>query len=76
MNEKDERIQTLKEKAKYFFVNNIEVHIPKVNGLFSRGYIIKVEDSQIILKERKEGTIPVYFLEMIDILKCIKEEEK
>ena len=58
-----------KTKVKYFFDNNIPVHITRTNGFFHNGLILEYVEDYIIIDDKRHGAIPIYFLE-------IKEVEK
>jgi hypothetical protein len=74
MNEKETKL-ILKQKAEYFFGEKSEVHITKINKMFARGLILKIDKDKIMLQERKQGKIPVFFAEMLDISRCIEKEK-
>ena len=73
-NDKDEDKDLLREKVNYFYKNNLPVHVIKKNKEWLNGEIIEVSADFFILKENKEGEVPVFYLEVFDIEK-FKEEK-
>jgi sRNA-binding regulator protein Hfq len=65
----DETNEGTKEKAKYFYINKISVHIFKKNGFFHNGFILEVGSDFIILDDEKDGSTPIYFIEIKEIEK-------
>lgn len=69
-NDEEKRIQLLKQKAKFFFLNNILVHVSKKDKEWLNGNIVQPLSSDFfMLEEKKKGLIPVFFLEVVDIEK-------
>lgn len=66
----------LESKAKYFKDNHIAVHIWLRNGFYKRGMILSLHADFIMLDERLEGKVPVFFLEISDILAYVKKEKE
>ena len=58
-----------KKKVRYFFDNKIIVHIIKHNGFFHNGIILEIGGDLIILDDEKNGSMPIYFLEIKEIEK-------
>jgi len=73
-NDKDEDKDLLREKANYFYKNNLPVHVIKKNKEWLNGTITEISADFFILKENKEGEVPVFYLEIFDIEK-FKEEK-
>ena len=69
MNEpnEDESFKILQRKADAFFVLKRIVHVTLKNDRWKRGTIIDVGADFLIMEERLEGQIPVFFLEIKDI---------
>lgn len=64
-----------KSKVKYFFENNISVHISKTNGFFHNGMIIEYVEDYLILDDERNGATPIYFIEIKDIEKRREKDE-
>jgi hypothetical protein len=62
-------INPLYERAKFFKEKNLPVHITKKNSWFNNGFIIDLEYDFIILIDEKEGEIPIFFKEILEISK-------
>lgn len=58
-----------KKKVEYFYNNKIPVHIIKKNGFFNNGIILQFQSDLIILDDEKNGAMPIYFLEILEIEK-------
>ena len=63
----------LYKRAEFFKDKNVSVHITKKNSWFHNGIIIDLEYDFIILRDEKEGEIPIFFSEIIEIS---RREEK
>ncbi len=72
MNEQE--LMILKRKVRYFFENKILVHIKKKNTYFHNGLILELEGDLLILDDERDGSMPIYFLEILEIEK--REERK
>ena len=72
MNEQE--LTILKKKTEYFFENKILVHIRKHNGYFHNGLILELEGDLFILDDEKIGTMPIYYMEVLEIEK--REDKK
>ena len=59
----------IKEKCKYFYDREIAVHITKHNKWFNNGMILEVQPHFILLLDEKEGKIPVFYQEILEIQK-------
>ncbi|KKN12609.1 hypothetical protein LCGC14_1014770 [marine sediment metagenome] len=66
--------ELMKNKTKYFFEHKIKVHIKKNNGYIHNGLILELKGDLLILDDKKNGAMPIYFLEIFEIEKM--EEEK
>jgi len=60
----DDMTQITKEKLKYFFENNLEVHFKTINGDFRNGYVLGFEDNIVKLNERVLKEIPIHIKEI------------
>ena len=66
----------LYERAKFFKDKNVAVHVTKKNSWFHNGTILDLEHDFIILKDEKEGDLPIFFTEILEITpRQIKKEE-
>jgi hypothetical protein len=63
-----------KAKVKYFFENKIKVHISRTNGFFHNGLILEYVEDYIILDDKRNGAIPIYFIEIREIEKMEERE--
>ena len=70
----EEELITLKKKVRYFFQDRILVHIKKHNGYFHNGLILEIEGDLLILDDERDGAMPIYFMEILEIEK--REERK
>jgi len=68
-------INPIKEKVKYYFKNQIKVHIKKKNGWFNNGRIIEFTGDLLILEDRVLGSIPIYLIEILEIEKAKEDKE-
>ncbi len=64
--------ELMKQKVKYFFDDKIKVHIKKKNGYIHNGLILEIQGDLIILDDKKNGAMPIYFLEIFEIEKMEK----
>jgi hypothetical protein len=64
MNEENIRL-----KAKTFCKHKIDVHITQEDGAWKNGKIKKVHEDYLMLEERLEGELPVFFSEIKNIVK-------
>lgn len=58
-----------KAKVKFFFDNNIVVHISKNNGFVHNGTILQYVEDYLILDDERNGAMPIYFIEINNIEK-------
>lgn len=61
--------ETYETKARYFLENKAKVHIKVKSGLFYNGFILEVNSDFLMLDDHKLGETPIFFLEIIDIIK-------
>jgi len=61
--------ETHEKKIKYFFNQKEKVHVKVKSGLFFNGFIIEINSEFFILDDRRIGQMPIFFSELIDILK-------
>lgn len=66
--------ELMQKKARYFFENKIKIHLKKKNGYIHNGLILELEGDLMILDDKKNGAMPIYFLEIFEIEKMEKEE--
>ena len=71
----NEEVEALQQKADYFFKNKTAVHIKFKRGYFKRGMITEISSDFFILQEFLEGSQPCFFLQIIDIEPFKKKEE-
>ena len=71
MNDKQLVIQ---KKCEFFHKGKIAVHIKKENGYFHNGLILEVQGDLLIIDDRKNGAMPIYFMEIKEVEKM--EESK
>jgi len=71
----NEKYITIGKKALFFKEKNIEVHVALENNQFYNGCILDVGPDFLILKDRKLGEVPVFFLQLISINPFINKEE-
>jgi len=64
-----------KSKVKYFYENNICVHISRTNGFFHNGMILEYVEDYLILDDERNGATPIYFIEIKDIEKRREKNE-
>lgn len=76
MNEENEDVTLLQQKAKLFFNNGQKVHLSFKKDYWKRGHIKEVSADFFILDESLEGELPVFFLELKDIQLFKLPEEK
>jgi|TARA_Y100000034_G_scaffold87714_1_gene105187 hypothetical protein len=72
----NERNDILMKKLKFFKSKNISVHISKNNGWFHNGKILELQGDLVIIKDKKTGAIPIYFLEIKEVEGEINETNK
>ena len=65
--------ETNRKKAEFYKNQNLIVHITKKNNWWHNGIIKKINDDFLILVDEKEGELPIFFLEIVEIE---KREEK
>jgi hypothetical protein len=70
-NDEPTREEILKRKAEIFLEEKKRSHIKLFNGIFYNGFLFEVEDSYLIIHDRKDGKKKVFFVE----LKLIEEFE-
>jgi hypothetical protein len=58
-------------KARYFLKNKLECHIILNNSWWYNGFIKQVKDTHLIIGERKLGEMPIYYNEIIEIIKYL-----
>ena len=59
----------ISKKSRLFFQNKISVHIKKHNGYFHNGLILELEGDLLILDDERSGSMPIYFMEILEIEK-------
>ena len=57
------------KKVNFFYEKNVAVHISKSNSWFHNGYIKEINSDFLILADEKEGDMPIFFMEIVDIEK-------
>jgi len=68
---------TLQKKANFFKDNDTAVHVVKKNGWFHNGPIISIEYDFLILVDEVDGSMPIFFSEIVDIEKReVKRKKK
>lgn len=68
-------IEFLKKKTQAYFDKQISVHVKYKSGEWANGYINEqLSPDFFMLQERKKGLIPVFFLELEDIVPMNLEE--
>ena len=73
----NETKQTMEKKAYFYKDNEIPVHVTKKNGWFHNGIIIDVKYDFFIIVDEKDGAMPIFFLEVVEIEKReLKEDVK
>lgn len=75
-NKKDEdypqlSLEVLQQKANFFLKSGDKVHVKYKKEFFKRGTITEVGSDFFMLNESLEGRMPVFFLEIHDILKFV-----
>lgn len=63
-----------KAKVKYFFDNKIKVHIFRTNGFFHNGLILEYVEDYLIIDDKRNGSTPIYFIEIKEIEKMEEKE--
>ena len=63
----------IKNKAKTFCEHKIEVHITQTDGSWKNGKIKKMFDTYLMLDERIEGEMPLFYNEIKNIVKFNKK---
>jgi hypothetical protein len=71
--EVDEKI--LKRKIKYYFENQLPVHISLKSTRFLNGKILEFAGDMIIVNDHQLGAVPVYFQE-IKYVEPFREKEE
>ena len=69
----NEREEVIIKKLEFFKERNIAVHIVKNNNWFHNGIIKEINNDLLILTDEKEGDMPIFFMEIVDVE---KREEK
>lgn len=64
----------INSKAKYYYDLDVAVHIKKFNGYFHNGKIIELSNDFLILEDEKDGLMPIFFIEIMEIEK--REERR
>ena len=59
--------EILKKKAQVFYSIKKLIHISYKNGSWKRGTIEEISEDFFLLNERREGLLPVFFKEIIEI---------
>ncbi len=72
MNEQE--LIILSKKTRYFFKNKIPVHVKKHNGYFHNGLILELEGDLFILDDERDGAMPIYYMEVLEIEKREKKK--
>lgn len=62
-------IEVIKKKIEYFKKDNIDVHITKKNGYFHNGSILEIESDFLILIDKIDGEMPIFFAEIVEVSK-------
>ena len=65
----EEELIILQKKVRYFFQDRILVHVTKHNGYVHNGLILELEGDLFILDDERNGAMPIYFLEVLEIEK-------
>lgn len=69
----NEQLLILKQKSNYFYKHKIPVHITYKNHTsWKNGIIKELGDDFFLLKEREEGIIPIFYLEIKNIVEFTK----
>lgn len=61
--------ELIKRKAIYFYKDKIKVHIKKHNGYIHNGLILELQGDLLIIDDRVNGAMPIYFMEIFEIEK-------
>ena len=69
-----EEQETIRKKLEFYRDQEIAVHIKKKNQWFYNGIIIKIDVDFIILRDEKEGDMPIFFSEIFEVEKREVEE--
>ena len=72
MNEQE--LTILRKKTRYFFENKIPVHVKKKNTYFHNGMILELEGDLFVLDDERDGAMPIYYLEVLEIEKREKKK--
>lgn len=67
--------ENVKLKAKTFFDHKIEVHITQNDGAWKNGKIKKIFDTYLMLDERIEGEMPIFFTEIKNMVKFTQKNK-
>jgi len=73
-NDNDRRLKANYSKAKYFFENNIPVHLIKYSREWLNGPIEEFNEDSFIINEYKKGRRIVFLIDIYDIDEMIKED--
>jgi len=66
----------LYRRAKFFKEKDYPVHITKKNSWFHNGTILDLEHDFVILNDEKEGEIPIFFSEIVEISRRENKREE
>ena len=62
------QIELMKKKAEYYFELKTPIHLTLNNRLFLNGSIKEIRADFFLFEENERGEIPVFFLELWDIV--------
>lgn len=67
MNDGEEELKILKQKAKYYYESSKAVHISFKKGYWKNGFIQEIGADFLVMIDFKDGEVPVFFLEVKNI---------
>ena len=65
----------LYQRAEFFKSKDLSVHITKKNSWYHNGKILDLKHDFIILLDEREGEIPIFFSEILEISRRQNKEE-
>ena len=67
------RNEEIKGKLEFYNSNSISVHITLHSKTWFNGLIVSIDQEKVIINEEKLGLHPIYFNEIKDVVKRLRE---
>ena len=65
----------IKKKVDTYYSKGVPVHITFKKGFWFNGYITEISSDFFMINEFLKGSMPVFFIEVYDINKFVREEK-